>query len=117
MSNPSNSPSNSPSGYAACGRGYANFARRTMYAHRLWIRLWITLGHPEENLTHPGGNEAVTSTRPLAAHSRAAAYTRAGHRQCERPHRPLAARTPVIPGIHRPYDDYQFLIRDNSHHK
>src|SRR5262250_2422438 len=38
----------------------AKFAPHTMYAHRLWISMWMSLGHPEENHTHPGGNAVVT---------------------------------------------------------
>jgi len=56
----------------------------------------------------------VTTRRRPAAHSRTAGCTRAGHSRCARPHRLLAAQTPVVPGIHRPYDDYQFLYTDSS---
>ena len=86
----------------------AKFAPHTMYAHRLWISLWMSLGHPEENRAHPGGNAAVTPGRTRAAHSPAGRSTRAGHSHCARPQPGLAGRIRVIPGIHRPYDDYQF---------
>jgi len=79
-----------------------------MHAHRLWIRLWITLGHPEENSNRPGGNARVTPPGSSAAHSYPYRPIAAGHSQCAQPQRGLAARIVVIPGIHRPYDDYQF---------
>ena len=102
------------SDYAECTCGYPNFAPHAMYAHRLWISLWTDEGHSEENPGRPGGNAGVTSARPAAAHRCTAGCTRAGHRRCARPRRSLAAQTPVIPGIHRPYDDYQFVIADRS---
>src|SRR5215469_12991644 len=85
----------------------AKVAPHTMYAHRLWISMWMSLGHPEENHTHPGGNAAVTRWRTRAAHSLPDRCTRAGHSDCAQPQRGLAGRICVIPGIHRPYDDYQ----------
>ena len=94
-------------GHLAYASGYANFAPGTMQAHRLWIKLWIALGHPEENPGRPGGNAGVTGWVPTAAHRLAAVRTRVEHRACARPRRPPPAPTPVIPGIHRPYDDYQ----------
>ncbi len=93
--------------HIACAPGYANFALGTMYAHRLWIKLWMSLGHPAENLCQRGGNAAVTRRGSAAAHSPAVVRTQAGHSACARAQRPLAARTGVIPRIHRPYDDYQ----------
>src|ERR1700722_6852969 len=94
-------------GHLAYASGHANFAPGTLQAHRLWIKLWIALGHPEENPGQPGGNAVVTGRLPTAAHSLAVVRTRVRHRACARPRRPRPARTPVIPGIHRPYDDYQ----------
>ena len=79
-----------------------------MHAHRLWINLWMSLGHPEENPVRPGGNQEVNGTGLLAAHRLAARRARDHHRQCARRQGPLAAQIVVIPGIHRPYDDYQF---------
>jgi hypothetical protein len=88
----------------------AKFARHAMYAHRLWITLWMSLGHPGENRAHPGGNRAVTPWQTLAAHSRASRSTQAGHSRCARSRRSLAGGIRVIPTIHRPYDDYQVCI-------
>jgi hypothetical protein len=85
----------------------AKLAPHTMYAHRLWISMWMSLGHPEENQVHPGGNAVVTSRRTPSAHSLPGRRTRAGHSHCAQPQLGLAGRTRVIPGIHRPYDDYQ----------
>jgi hypothetical protein len=94
---------------------YANFALRAMYAHRLWITLWISLGHPAENCSQPEGKAAVTAELRLAAHSRTARLSPVSHSRCARPRRPRAARTQVIPGIHRPYDDYQFRYARQIH--
>jgi hypothetical protein len=74
----------------------------------------MTLGHPEENQSHPGGNAMVTSNRPPAAHRGRPGCTRAGHSRCARRHAALAAQTQVVPGIHRPYDDYVFLYTESS---
>jgi len=93
--------------HPACPAAYAKFALLTMHAHRLWIKLWITLGHPEENFNRPEGNAGVTRSGTPAAHSRLGQSTAASHRPCAQPQRGLAGRILVIPGIHRPYDDYQ----------
>jgi len=87
---------------------YAKYALHTMYAHRLWTKLWISLGHPEENPTRPGGNARVTRQGILVAHSRTSRPGRIRHSQCAQRQRHLAGRIGVIPGIHHPYDDYQF---------
>jgi hypothetical protein len=86
----------------------AKFAPHTMHAHRLWITMWMSLGHAGENRAHPGGNAAVTSRRTPAAHSRASRRTHAGHSHCAWSGRGLAGQIRVIPRIHHPYDDYQF---------
>ena len=101
--------------YVACSSRYANFALHAMHAHRLWIKLWISLGHPAENRSHLVGKPPVTRRGRAAAHSRAARSTRADHRACARLRQPRPARTLVIPGIHRPYDDYQsrYAARSN----
>jgi len=93
-----------------CPVAYAKFALHAMYAHRLWTNLWITLGHPEENSNRPEGNAEVTSHSLTAAHSLAGRSTRVSHSPCARPHRALAGQIVVIPGFHRPYDDYQSCI-------
>ena len=85
----------------------AKCALLTMHAHRLWIRLWITLGHPEENSNRPGGNARVTPRGTSAAHSLPCRSITASHSRCVQPQSTLAGRIVVIPGIHRPYDDYQ----------
>jgi hypothetical protein len=87
--------------------GDAKYALLTMHAHRLWIRLWIALGHPEENSNRPGGNARVTSRGTPAAHRHPYRSITASHSRCAQPQCTLAGRTGVIPGIHRPYDDYQ----------
>jgi hypothetical protein len=97
--------------HPVCPVACAKFALHAMYAHRLWTKLWITLGQPEENSKRPEGNARVTSHRQLPAHSRARRSARVSHSPCAHPHRGLAGQTAVIPGIHRPYDDYQFCIR------
>ena len=79
-----------------------------MHAHRLWTKLWITLGHPEENYTCPEGNAVVKRRRASAAHSLAGRCARFSHSPCAQPPAALAGPIAVIPGIHRPYDDYQF---------
>lgn len=94
---------------------YANFALSAMYAHRLWIKLWISLGHPAENCGQPGGKAPVTEQHRLAAHSRTVPRSLVSHSRCARPQRPRAAQTRVIPGIHRPYDDYQFRYARQIH--
>jgi hypothetical protein len=78
-----------------------------MHAHRLWIKLWITLGHPEENSNRPEGNAGVTSFPAPTAHSHRGRSTAASHNHCAQSQRTLAGGIVVIPGIHRPYDDYQ----------
>jgi hypothetical protein len=87
---------------------HANFALSAMYAHRLWIKLWISLGHPAENCSQPEGKAPVTGQLHLAAHSPTARRSPVSHSRCARPRQPRAAQTQVIPGIHRAYDDYQF---------
>jgi hypothetical protein len=109
--------SGSPRCYVACAREYTNLALHAMYAHRLWITLGMPVVDPEENPSRPGGNAAVTSTGPRVVHTRPAGCARTDHSRCARPRRPLAARTAVIPGIHRPYDDYQFVIAGRSNPK
>jgi len=94
--------------HPACPAPCAKFALRTMHAHRLWTKLWMTLGHPEENSNRPEGNAGVTSHGSTTAHSYPDRFTPANHSPCAQPQRTLAAQTVVIPGIHRPYDDYQF---------
>jgi hypothetical protein len=86
---------------------FPNRAPHAMQAHRLWIKLWISLGHPAENCREPGGNAAVTHLRPRTAHSLHTYATRAAHSACVRPRPSSPAQTWVIPRIHRPYDDYQ----------
>jgi hypothetical protein len=86
---------------------HANFALHTMHAHRLWIKLWITLGQPEENSNGLEGNAGVTRWGRPAAHSHPGPSTTGSHRRCAHSRRGLAGRIEVIPGIHRPYDDYQ----------
>jgi hypothetical protein len=86
----------------------ANFALHTMHAHRLWIKLWITLGQPEENPNRPEGNAGVTSWGMPATHSHSGPSTTGSHSRCAHSRRGLAGRIDVIPGIHRSYDDYQF---------
>ncbi len=100
-------------GHELYSSGHPNYARGAFHAHRLWTNLWMTLGHPEENPFRPEGNEAVSSVRPSAAHSRAYGFTRVGHNRCARPQPAPPARARVIPKIHRPYDDYQFVIADS----
>jgi hypothetical protein len=87
---------------------YANFALHTMHAHRLWIKLWITLGQPEENSNGLEGNAGVTPWGMPSAHSHSGPSTTGGHNRCAHSQRGLPGRIEVIPGIHRPYDDYQF---------
>jgi hypothetical protein len=96
---------------------YAKVALLTMHAHRLWIKLWITLGHPEENSNRPEGNARVKPWRTPATHSHPGQSTTASHSQCAQSQRTLAGRIVVIPGIHRPYDDYQSCIDRQIHIK
>ena len=93
--------------HPACPAASAKFALHTMYAHRLWTKLWMALGHPEENSSRPEGNAGVKSCGTPTAHSHPGRSTAASHSPCARPQRPLAGQIVVIPGIHRPYDDYQ----------
>jgi hypothetical protein len=86
---------------------YANFALHTMRAHRLWIKLWITLGQPEENSNGLEGNAGVTPGVMFASHSHPGPSTTGNHSRCAHSRRGLAGRIDLIPGIHRPYDDYQ----------
>jgi hypothetical protein len=88
----------------------AKVAPLTMYAHRLWITLWMSLGDAGENRAHPGGNAAVTLGRTSPAHSQTGRRTRAGHSHCAWSRPGLAGQIRVIPRIHRPYDDYQFCF-------
>ena len=94
--------------HAARTVAYANFALRAMYAHRLWINLWMSLGHPAENYSQPGGNTSVTGRDCRGAHSRSEGAGHVAHSACARPSPLRPAQTLVIPGIHRPYDDYDF---------
>jgi hypothetical protein len=96
---------------------YANFALHTMHAHRLWIRLWITLGQPEENSNGPEGNAGVTPWGMPQAHSHPGPSTTGSHSRCAHSRRRLAGRIDVIPGIHRSYDDYQFSNKKQIHIK
>jgi len=100
-----------------CAAAYAKFALHTMHAHRLWIKVWITLGHPEENSIRPEGNAGVKAGGSAAAHSRPGPSTAAVHTGCGWPRRTLAGRIVVIPGIHRPYDDYQSCNDTHIHIK
>jgi hypothetical protein len=93
--------------HPACPAACAKFALHTMYAHRLWTKLWMALGHPEENSSRPEGNAGVTSCGTPTAHSHPGRSTAASHSPCARPQHALAGQIVVIPGIHRPYDDYQ----------
>ncbi len=96
---------------------YTNFALCAMYAHRLWIKLWISLGHPAENYSEPGGKAAVTELFRRPAHSATRRGTPVSHSCCARPRRSRPAQTLVIPGIHRPYDDYRLVMADRSMYK
>ena len=98
-------PQPAPS-HPMCPSVYTKCAPHTMHAHRLWIKLWITLGHPEENFIRPEGNAGVTRWGTPATHSRPGRCAQASHRRCAQPQRALAGRIVIIPGIHRPYDDY-----------
>jgi len=91
-----------------CPAACANFALHTMHAHRLWIKLWITLGRAEENSNGLEGNARVTRRGMPAAHSNPGSSTTGSHSRCAHSRRGLAGRIDVIPGIHRSYDDYQF---------
>jgi hypothetical protein len=103
--------------HPACPAAYANFALHTMHAHRLWIRLWITLGQSEENSNSPEGNAGVTRWGMPAAHSNPGPSTTASHSRCAHSRPGLAGRIDVIPGIHRSYDDYQFSNDTQIHIK
>jgi hypothetical protein len=84
-----------------------------MHAHRLWKTLWMSVGYTEENRSQPEGNRVVAARHSPAAPSLTGMWPNAGHMHCGRPRGYLPAQTPVIPGIHRPYDDYQsFLVTD-----
>jgi hypothetical protein len=93
--------------HPACPAACAKFALHTMYAHRLWTKLWMALGHPEENSSRPGGNAGVTTRGTSPVHSHPRRSPAANHSRCAQPQHTLAGRIVVIPGIHRPYDDYQ----------
>lgn len=105
---PDSQPAAVVASHAARTTGHANFALSAMYAHRLWINLWMTLGHPAENYSQPGGNKPVTVRDYRGAHSRPERTAPVSHSACARPSRRRPAQTLLIPGIHRPYDDYQF---------
>ena len=96
-----------PADHVTCASQHANFARHAMHAHRLWIKLWISLGRAEENPAGPGGNEVVTPWWLPVTHSRTARRVRAHHTRCARLLSPLPGRTEVIPKFHRPYDYYE----------
>jgi hypothetical protein len=96
--------------HAACASRYTNFALHAMQTHRLWINLWISLGHPAENWRQSGGNAAMTQPRRVQSRRLPTARTQARHRGCARARWSSPARTPVIPRIHRPYDDYQLVM-------
>jgi hypothetical protein len=96
---------------------YAKFALHTMHAHRLWIKLWITLGQPEENSSRPEGNAGVTPWDTSAAHSPHSPSATGSHSRCAWSQQALAGRIDVIPGIHRPYDDYQSCNDRHIHNK
>jgi hypothetical protein len=102
-----------PASPAAC----ANLALHTMHAHRLWIKLWITLGQSEENSNGLEGNAEVTRLGMPTAHSHAGPSTTRSHSRCAHSRRGLAGRIDVIPGIHRSYDDYQFSYDTQIHIK
>jgi hypothetical protein len=93
--------------HPACPAVCAKFALHTMHAHRLWTKLWMALGHPEENSSRPEGNAGVTSSGTPTAHSHPCRSAAASHSPCAQPQGILAGQIVVIPGIHRPYDDYQ----------
>jgi hypothetical protein len=103
--------------HPACPASCANLALHTMHAHRLWIKLWITLGQPEENSNGLEGNAGVTSWGMPATHSHPGPSTTASHSRCAHSRRGLAGRIDVIPGIHRSYDDYQFSNARQIHIK
>ena len=86
---------------------YPNPAPHAMQAHRLWIKLWISLGHLAENWRQLGGNARVAGRGNAATHSLGAPHAQPRHRVCARLRRPSPARTWVIPRVHSPYDDYQ----------
>ena len=94
-------------GRVICGRHYTNFAARAFHAHSLWIKLWMSLGWPEENSSHPGGNGVVSGRLLLIAHSHPASCTQVRHSRCARRHHRRPATTRVIHWIHRTYDDYE----------
>jgi hypothetical protein len=86
---------------------YPNRAPYAMQAHRLWIKLWISLGHLAENRRQPGGNALVAGRENAPAHSLRAPHAQPRHSACAWLRRPSPARTWVIPRVHSPYDDYQ----------
>jgi hypothetical protein len=94
---------------------HANLTLHAMHAHRLWIKLWITLGQPEENSVRPGGNAWVTERSALAVHSRFSRRQSSSHTGCVQRRAALPAQRLVIPGIHRTYDDYPFSITRQIH--
>jgi hypothetical protein len=98
-----------------CPAACANFALHTMHAHRLWIKLWITLGRSEENSNCLEGNAGVTRWGMPAAHRHAGPSTTGSHSHCAHSRRGLAGQIDVIPGIHRSYDDYQFSNDSEIH--
>jgi hypothetical protein len=104
-------------GYAPCVPGYPNFASYAMYAHRLWTTLWMESGKPADNPARPVGNARVTAPRRPAVHSVLTGLAIAQHSRCARMPTGLAGQTAVIPGIHRPYDDYHFRYQRYLHTK
>jgi len=96
---------------------YLNRTPYALQAHRLWIKLWISLGHLAENRRQPGGNGVVAGRGYAAAHSLDAPPAQARHSACAPLRWPSPARTKVIPRVHSAYDDYQTSYLSNTNPK
>jgi hypothetical protein len=96
---------------------HANFAPHAIYAHRLWISLWMSLGHLQGNSGQPEGNAKLKGGPPSVIHSLAGSVhgtgTAAVH---ENPAHDLRGRQ-ISPGSTDPMTTTTYIYSGRSHSK
>ena len=98
-------------------RSHRKFAPHAMYAHRLWISLWMTLGNQRENSRHPGGNAGVTVGAVSCLHSQAIAAPRPATRAVHENMRPGLRRCRLSPGSTDPMTTTTLYFQRDTHCK
>jgi hypothetical protein len=90
---------------------------RPYSAHRLWMKLWTSLGRAADNSGQPGGNAGVSGAQHLGVHSAATARTRATAPAVDEKCRADLAGPRMSPGSTDPMTTTFLYLADNPRTK